>query len=158
MLREHLFGHVLRLHAGYHDRTQTGQLMSRASSDLQQVQGFVVMIPLTISNLGMVAAVVVILMVQQPLLAAVALAPLPLLNVMATRFSRRIHPAVLAVQQEQAQLATVVEEAVSGVRVLKGFGAEAMLARVQQVMATSPAWAEGLPLASEAKIMRRYGK
>jgi len=73
--------------------------------------------------------VVVILFVQQPLLAAVALAPLPLLNVLATRFSRRIHPAVLAVQQEQAQLATVVEEAVSGVRVLKGFGAEGVTAK-----------------------------
>ena len=85
--------------------------MSRASSDLLQIQGFVVMIPITASNLAMVPAIVVILFVQQPMLALVALAPLPFLNVLATRFSRRIHPAVLAVQQEQAQLATVVEEA-----------------------------------------------
>lgn len=127
-LREQLFDHILRLHVAYHDHTQTGQLMSRASSDLQQIQGFVVMIPVTASNLAMVLAVVVILVVQQPLLAVVALAPLPFLNVLATRFSRRIHPAVLAVQQEQAQLATVVEEAVSGVRVIKGFGAEPVTA------------------------------
>ena len=46
-LREQLFGHILRLHVGYHDHTQTGQLMSRASSDLLQIQGFVVMIPIT---------------------------------------------------------------------------------------------------------------
>jgi ATP-binding cassette, subfamily B, bacterial len=123
MLREQLFAHVQRLHIGYHDRTQTGQLMSRASSDLQQIQMFVVMIPLTASSLAMVAAIVVILLQSQPLLAVLALAPLPFLNILATRFSRRIHPAVLAVQQEQAQLATVVEEAVSGVRVIKGFGA-----------------------------------
>jgi ATP-binding cassette, subfamily B, bacterial len=123
MLREQLFEHVQRLHIGYHDRTQTGQLMSRASSDLQQIQMFVVMIPLTASSLAMVAAIVVVLAQSQPLLALVALAPLPFLNILATRFSRRIHPAVLAVQQEQAQLATVVEEAVSGVRVIKGFGA-----------------------------------
>ncbi len=128
-LREQLFAHILRLHVKFHDHTQTGQLMSRASSDLMQVQGFVVMIPITASNLAMVSAIVVILAVQQPLLALVALAPLPLLNVLATRFSRRIHPAVLAVQQEQAQLATVVEEAVSGVRVIKGFGAEEVTAR-----------------------------
>jgi len=128
-LREQLFAHILRLHVAYHDHTQTGQLMSRSSSDLQQVQGFVVMIPITASNLAMVSAIVVILAVQQPLLALVALAPLPLLNVLATRFSRRIHPAVVAVQQEQAQLATVVEEAVSGVRVIKGFGAEAVTAQ-----------------------------
>jgi ATP-binding cassette subfamily B protein len=128
-LRERLFRHIVRLHIGYHDRTQTGQLMSRSSSDLLQVQGFVVMIPITASNLAMVLAIVVILVVQQPLLAAVALAPLPLLNVLATRFSRRIHPAVVEVQQAQAQLATVVEESVSGVRVIKGFGAEATTAR-----------------------------
>lgn len=127
-LRERLFAHILGLHVAYHDHVQTGQLMSRASSDLMQIQGFVVMIPITISNLAMVAAIIVILVVQQPLLAIIALAPLPALNVLATRFSRRIHPAVLAVQQEQAQLATVVEEAVSGVRVIKGFGAEKVTA------------------------------
>ncbi|MFM2077721.1 MAG: hypothetical protein RJA49_1611 [Actinomycetota bacterium] len=127
-LREQLFAHVLRLHVGYHDHTQTGQLMSRASSDLMQIQGFVVMIPITASNLAMVMAIVVILFVQQPMLALIALAPLPFLNVLATRFSRRIHPAVLAVQQEQAQLATVVEESVSGVRVIKGFGAHEVTA------------------------------
>jgi ATP-binding cassette, subfamily B, bacterial len=128
VLREQLFEHIQRLHVGYHDHTQTGQLMSRASSDLLQVQGFVVMIPITASNLAMVAAIVVLLAVTQPLLALIALAPLPLLNLLSVRFSRRIHPAVLAVQQEQAQLATVVEEAVSGVRVIKGFGAEQVTA------------------------------
>ena len=127
-LREQLFAHILRLHVAYHDHTQTGQLMSRASSDLLQIQGFVVMIPITASNLAMVVGVVAILMVQQPMLALIALAPLPFLNVLATRFSRTIHPAVLAVQQEQAQLATVVEESVSGVRVIKGFGAHAVTA------------------------------
>jgi ATP-binding cassette subfamily B protein len=123
-LRERLFDHILGLHIGYHDRAQTGQLMSRSSSDLNQVQAFVVMIPLTISNLALVVAVVVILFVTDPFLALVALAPLPLVNVAATRFSAAIHPAVLAVQAEQAQLATVVEETIAGVRVIKGFGAE----------------------------------
>jgi ATP-binding cassette subfamily B protein len=123
-LRERIFAHLLTLHAGYHDRTATGQLMSRASSDLQQLQAFIVMLPLTLSNVAMILAVIVLLVTSQPLLAIVALAPLPLVNVLANRFSRRIHPAVLAVQAEQAQLATVVEETVSGIRVIKGFGAE----------------------------------
>lgn len=123
-LRERLFAHIQGLDIGYHDRMQTGQLMSRASSDLGQIQGFVVMIPLTISNVAMVLAVMVILLVSQPLLAVIALAPLPFINVAARRFSNTIHPAVLAVQAEQAELANVVEESVSGVRVVKGFGAE----------------------------------
>lgn len=123
-LRERLFGHIMSLHIGYHDRAQTGQLMSRSSSDLNQIQMFVVMIPITLSNLGMILAVTVILLVTDPLLAVVALAPLPLVNVAGRRFSHAIHPAVLAVQAEQAELATVVEESVGGVRVVKGFGAE----------------------------------
>jgi ATP-binding cassette subfamily B protein len=119
-----LFAQIQGLHVGFHDKAQTGQLMSRSSSDLQQVQGFVVNIPIFVSQITMVLGVVVILFFSDPILAAVSLAPLPFINVSARRFSNKIHPAVLAVQQEQAQLANVVEETVSGVRVIKGFGAE----------------------------------
>lgn len=135
MLRERLFAQIQGLHVGFHDRAQTGQLMSRSSSDLQQVQGFVVNIPIFVSQITMVVGVVIILFFSDPLLAAVALAPLPFINVSARSFSTKIHPAVLAVQQEQAQLANVVEESVSGVRVIKGFGAEA----VQQKKVTQEA-------------------
>ena len=134
-LRERIFSHLLTLHSGYHDQMATGQLMSRASSDLQQLQAFIVMIPITMSNVAMILAVVVLLFLSQPLLALIALAPLPLVNVLANRFSRRIHPAVLAVQAEQAQLATVVEETVSGIRVIKGFGAEKVRAEKLKVEA-----------------------
>ena len=123
-LRERLFAQIQGLHVGFHDKAQTGQLMSRSSSDLQQVQGFVVNIPIFVSQITMVLGVVIILFFSDPMLAAVSLAPLPFINVSARRFSNKIHPAVLAVQQEQAQLANVVEETVSGVRVIKGFGAE----------------------------------
>ena len=117
-LREKLFNHIVSLHVGYHDRAQTGQLMSRASSDLNQIQMFVVMIPITMSNLGMITVVAIILFVTDPLLALLALAPLPFVYVAGRRFSQSIHPAVLAVQAEQAELATVVEESVGGVRVV----------------------------------------
>jgi ATP-binding cassette, subfamily B, bacterial len=126
VLRERLFAQIQGLHVGFHDRTQTGQLMSRASSDLLQVQGFVVNIPIFASQVTMVFGVVAILFFTDPLLAAVALAPLPFINISARSFSHKIHPTVLAVQQEQAQLASVVEESVSGIRVIKGFGAEAV--------------------------------
>ena len=128
-LRERLFDHIIRLDVGYHDHAQTGQLMSRASSDLQQLQAFVVMIPVTISNLFQVLAILVLLLTSDPLLAVVALAPLPLVNLSARRFSIKIHPAVVAVQNRQAALATVVEESISGVRVVKGFGAAGVQAR-----------------------------
>ena len=123
-LRERLFDHFQRLHFAFHDRAQTGQLMSRANTDLQQIQAFVVMIPLTISNGVTVLAVTVILFFIDPVLTVLALGSLPFLNVLATRFSRRLHPAVMGIQQQSAELAAVVEETVAGVRVVKGFGAE----------------------------------
>ncbi len=128
-LRERLFGHIMSLHIGYHDRAQTGQLMSRSSSDLNQIQSFVVMIPITLSNLTMITAVTVILLVTDWVLALLALASLPFIQIAGSRFSKAIHPAVLAVQAEQAELATVVEESVGGVRVIKGFGAERVQAQ-----------------------------
>jgi ATP-binding cassette subfamily B protein len=126
MLRERIFAQIQGLHVGYHDKAQTGQLMSRSSSDLQQVQGFVVNIPIFVSQITMVIGVVVILFISDPILAAVSLFPLPFINISARSFSHKIHPAVMAVQQEQAQLANIVEESVSGIRVIKGFGAEAV--------------------------------
>lgn len=127
-LRERLFAHFQRLHFAFHDRAQTGQLMSRANTDLQQIQALVVMIPLTISNGVTVVAVTAILLSIDPLLTLLALGSLPFLNLLATRFSRRLHPAVLGIQQESAELAAVVEESVAGVRVVKGFGAEGVQA------------------------------
>lgn len=123
-LRERLFDHIMSLHVGYHDRSQTGQLMSRASSDLGLIQMFVTMVPITIANLGMILSVFVILFLTDPLLALAAIAPLPFIQIVQRRFSNRIHPVVLELQREQGELATVVEESVTGVRVVKGFGAE----------------------------------
>lgn len=127
-LRDRMFAHLQRLHFSYHDRQHTGQLMSRANNDLQQIQSFIVLIPLTISNGVTVLAVLVILLRINVLLTVLALGALPFVNVLAKRFSTRLHPTMLGVQQESAELAGVVEETVSGVRVVKGFGAEGVQA------------------------------
>ena len=138
-LRMRLFAHLQRLHFAFHDEAQTGQLMSRAATDLQQIQGFAVLIPVTASNALTVSAVAVILVLINVKLAVLALAALPFLNVFATRFSRRIHPVSMELQQELAGVATVVEETVTGIRVVKGFGAEpiqsaVLRSRVERVL------------------------
>ncbi|MGK2929359.1 MAG: ABC transporter ATP-binding protein, partial [Acidimicrobiales bacterium] len=125
-LRDRLFAHVQRLHFAYHDEVQAGQLMSRGNTDLQQLQAFVVLVPLTIANLTTVVGVTVILIALDPWLAACALGALPLINVAAKRFGNRLFPFVMGVQRESAELAAVVEESVAGVRVVKGFGAESV--------------------------------
>src|SRR5205085_9022340 len=61
-LRDRLFAHLQRLHFAFHDQAQTGQLMSRAATDLQQINGFVVLIPITISNALTVLSVAVLLL------------------------------------------------------------------------------------------------
>ena len=123
-LRHNLFTHLQRLHFAFHDQAQTGQLMSRLSTDLQQIQGFLVMIPITISNILTLLAVTAILLTYNVGLTILALGSLPLINVFSKRFASQIHPVSLEMQQELAGLATVVEETVTGIRVVKGFGAE----------------------------------
>ena len=123
-LRDRLFAHLQRLHIAYHDGQQTGQLMSRANNDLQQIQNAVVLVPLTIANLATVGAVVVLLLTIDPVLTLLALGSLPAVNFLAKRFSTRLHPVMVGVQQESAELSAVVEETVAGIRVVKGFAAE----------------------------------
>lgn len=123
-LRLKLFAHLQRLHFAFHDQSQTGQLMSRAATDLQQIQGFVVMIPITVSNALTILLVGGIVLSINVKLALLALAPLPALNFLANRFSKQIHPVSMELQQELAGVSTSVEETVTGIRVVKGFGAE----------------------------------
>ena len=122
--RNRLFTHAQRLHFGYHDRVQTGDLMSRANTDLQQFQNVHMMLPITFGNLVVVLTVTALLLATDVGLTILALAFLPLVNVLGRRFGQRLHPAVMGIQNESAQLASVVEESVAGVRVVKGFGAE----------------------------------
>ena len=124
VLRDRLFAHLQRLHFAFHDGQQTGQLMSRANNDLQQIQNAVVLVPLTIANLATVGAVLVILVLKDPVLTLLALGSLPAVNVLAKQFATKLQPTMTAVQQESAELSAVVEETVAGIRVVKGFAAE----------------------------------
>jgi ATP-binding cassette subfamily B protein len=128
-LRQQMFVHLQRLHFGFHDRSQTGQLMSRANTDLNQIQSLFTLVPLTLSNAMIVLVATVIMAGMSPLLALLALGSLPFVNVLGRKLSQRLHPAVRGLQEEAAQLASVVEESVAGVRVIKGFGAEPMQRR-----------------------------
>jgi ATP-binding cassette subfamily B protein len=123
-LRERVFAQVLRLHFGYHDRTPTGELMTRAHNDLLQIQNFVTLIPLTLSNLVIVLSVTAIMASIEPLLTVLALGALPFVNLLGRRFAEQLHPTLRGLQEQTAELASVVEESVAGVRVVKGFGAE----------------------------------
>lgn len=123
-LRMRLVAHLQRLHFAFHDAAQTGQLMANANSDIMQVQNVVLLIPLTIASTLTMVAVIVVLVLRSPGLAFFALVSLPLLQLSATRFSHKMFPIGLQQQEALAAYSGVVEESITAVRVVKGFGAE----------------------------------
>jgi ATP-binding cassette subfamily B protein len=123
-LRGQLYEHVQGLDIAYHEQIPTGQLMSRASSDLQATREFLAMIPITIGMIAFVAIVTTILVNQDSVLALVVLGGLPIMAVSATRLTRKLHPLVNAQQASLASLTATAEETVTGIRVVKAFGRE----------------------------------
>jgi ATP-binding cassette subfamily B protein len=124
-LRNLMYEHLQRLELAFFDNQQTGQLMSRATVDLQSVRfflgyGLVFMLQ---SAVTIVIAAAVMIAVNAEL-AAVALAPMPFVLVASFRYGRLNRPAVQEVQQRIAELTAEAEENVSGVRVIKGFARE----------------------------------
>jgi ABC-type multidrug transport system fused ATPase/permease subunit len=124
-MREGLYAHLLRLSFGFYDRHQTGQLMSRATVDLQSVRfflGFGLIFffqhVLTILSVGLV------LFVIEWTLALIALALMPVIVVVAYRYSHVSHPVLRDVQQRLGEVATVAEESIVGVHVVKAFAQE----------------------------------
>lgn len=129
-LRLQLLGSLQRLDGAGQDALRTGQVVSRSITDLQLVQSLLAMAPLSgMSFLQFVLAAAVMLWLSPPL-AAVALLMVPLVIVVVYRMRPRLHAATWSAQQRAAELAQHVEETVTGVRVVKGFGQEARMVDV----------------------------
>jgi ATP-binding cassette, subfamily B, bacterial len=124
-LRNSLYAHLLRLSFGFYDRHQTGQLMSRATIDLQTVRfflgyGLIFFFQHVITLVGVTA----VMFWYDWRLALIALAITPLLVGLAYRYSHVSHPLLRDVQQKMADVATVAEENIVGVHVVKSFAQE----------------------------------
>jgi ABC-type multidrug transport system fused ATPase/permease subunit len=124
-LRNALYGRLQRLELSFFDRQQTGQLMSRATVDLQSVRFFLGygLIFIAQSLLTIVLAAIAMFALN-PGLAAISLAPVPFVVVIANRYGHRSRPALQEAQQRIAELTADAEENVSGVRVVKAFAQE----------------------------------
>ncbi|HWD65367.1 MAG TPA: ABC transporter ATP-binding protein [Solirubrobacteraceae bacterium] len=124
-LRNGLYGHLQRLELAFFDRQQTGQLMSRATVDLQSVRWFLGygLIFIAQSLLTIVLAAVAMLIIQ-PELGLLSLIPVPFVVILSSRYGRRSRPALQEVQQRIAELTAEAEENISGVRVVKAFARE----------------------------------
>ncbi len=124
-LRQRFYAHLQRLELGFFDSQQTGQLMSRATVDLQSIRFFLgyglIFITQNLLTIALASAVMFIL---EPWLALVALAPAPFVVYAASRYNRVSRPAVQEVQQRIAELTAEAEENVSGIRIVKAFARE----------------------------------
>ena len=123
-LRNRIFEHVQRLAFTFHDRTATGELMARASSDLNQVRLVFAMLPITIANIVMFLLIGAMLLVLDPVLGAVTDLTIPFMGFIALTYARRVLQTSFEVQERLADMSSVVEEGVSGIRVVKAFGRE----------------------------------
>ncbi len=124
-LRNRVYEHLLALELGFFDRQQTGQLMSRATVDLQAVRFFLGYGLVLISQAALtILFASVAMIVIDPVLALIALSPVPFVIWIAQRYGRQARPALQEVQQRIAELTADVEENIGGVRVVKAFARE----------------------------------
>ena len=124
-LRARVYAHLQGLSFAYHDQSETGQLMSRMTVDVEGIRNFIVLgllrAVLTIVTFG---AITVILFVLDPWLALITLTCVPLLAVLSIGVAKRLRPLWRDVQQETGALGTVMQESLAGVRVVKAFARE----------------------------------
>ncbi|MFF8693585.1 ABC transporter ATP-binding protein [Streptomyces sp. NPDC015144] len=123
-LRTEMYGTITRLDGKRQDELSTGQVVGRATSDLQLIQSLLFMLPMTIGNILLFLISLVIMAWLSPLLTLIAVAVAPALWYIARRSRARLFPATWYAQGQAAAVAGVVDGAVSGVRVVKGFGQE----------------------------------
>ena len=123
-LRTELFGSLTRLDGARQDQLHTGQIVSRSISDLNMVQSLLQLTPMLFGNALLFFLSIIVMFVLSPVLALISLAVGPALLVLSVASRRRLFPASWDAQQKAGEVAGVVEGAVTGVRVVKGFGQE----------------------------------
>ena len=124
-IRNRLYRHLQALQLGFFDRQQVGQLMSRATVDLQAIRFFLGYgLVFIVQNLLTIVLAAAVMLVLEPSLALITLAPVPIVVIAAARFGRRSRPALQETQQRIAELTADAEENISGIRVVKAFARE----------------------------------
>ena len=124
-LRDALFERIERLSFSYYDRVQTGQLVTRLTSDVEQIRSFAGSGVVQLANaVVMLVGTTVLLLYLDWQLALVALAIVPVIALLLVRFISSIRPLFREVQQTLGQLNTVLQEDLAGVRVIRAFARE----------------------------------
>lgn len=124
-LRNDYYDKVQRLPFAFHDQIQTGDLMSRATSDIAETERFVgIGLMDLVATLLLLIGVIVAMFLEDSRLAALGLIPVPLLVVATIRFGGAIRPKFKSIQEQLAVLSTTMQESLTGIRVVKAFARE----------------------------------
>ena len=151
-LRNIVYAHLVRMPFGFYDRVQTGELMSRSGSDIRAVQMYLSFGPsILVQCLIAVVAFILMLSINVPL-AIVAMVTMPVIGVLGVSMRKAIFPVSWLIQARLAQLATVVDENIQGVRIVKAFAAEGRQLRLLAESADRIRWA----YRQDARIRSRW--
>ncbi|MDQ4075267.1 MAG: ABC transporter ATP-binding protein/permease [Chloroflexota bacterium] len=124
-LRNEFYDKVQRLPFIFHDRAQTGDLMSRATSDISETERFVgIGMMDLVATLLLLAGIVIAMLRESVSLSLIALLPLALLVAATIRFGNLIRPMFTLIQEQMGTLSTVMQESLTGIRVVKAFARE----------------------------------
>ncbi len=140
-LRALLYQHLSRLSFSFYDRVQTGQLVSRANADVRSVQMYLAYAPALLVTTASFAVAIVLMMRVHVGLTVLAVAPLPGVYLLGVRLRKELFPLSWVVQAHLAEIATVVDENVTGTRVVKAFAAESRQIALLERAALRLRWA-----------------
>ncbi len=139
-LRNIIYEHLTRMSFSFYDRVQSGQLISRANSDIRSVQMYMTFAPLILVQCSIaVVAFVFMLSIDVPL-AFIAMATMPFVYFTGVKMRRSMFPVSWIIQSRLADVATIVDENVNGVRVVKSFAAEEQQLRALAGSADKVQW------------------
>ncbi len=151
-LRNIMYTHLNRMAFGFYDRVQTGELMSRANSDIRSIQMYLTFGPsIIVQCLIAVVAFVLMLTINVPL-AIVAMITMPVIGVLGVVMRKKTFPISWLIQSRLAEVATVVDENIQGVRIVKAFAAEGRQLRTLAEAADRLRWA----YVTDTKISSRW--
>ena len=123
-MRRAIHRHLYELDFSRHDELSIGDVMSRAAGDLTLIQAFFFSVPMLVANMTLLAVALVVMFVLSPVLSIVVVVFVPVFTFVAIRFRDRVFPATWNDQRLAGAVAGVVDEAVTGVRVVKAFAQE----------------------------------
>jgi ATP-binding cassette, subfamily B, bacterial len=147
-----IYEHLTRLSFTFYDRVQSGEVMSRANSDIRAVQMYLAQAPIILAQCAVSAIVFVQMLVVNWRLAIAATVTLPFVGVVGVQMRKRLFPVSWLVQARLADVATVVDESTNGVRVVKSFAAEHNQVRALTYAARRAQWT----VMQDARIRSRW--